>query len=115
MARGRKENLVSLGDRTREEQRQITQKGGIASGVARREKKKVLELLEMYVGKKHSVPDEDGNEQTKLAAAVASFVERQIETGDGDGFIKLMTALGQKPADKVQSQETVKVTYQWRE
>lgn len=115
MARGRKENLVSLGDRTREEQRQITQKGGVASGVARREKKKVLELLEMYVSKKHSIPDEEGNEQTKLAAAVASFVERQIESGDADGFIKMMTALGQKPADKVESKVQAQVVYGWED
>ena len=33
------ENLVSLADRTTEEQREIAKKGGIASGKARREKK----------------------------------------------------------------------------
>lgn len=33
------QNLVSIGDRTTDEQRAITQKGGIASGKARREKR----------------------------------------------------------------------------
>lgn len=42
------ENLVSLADRTTEEQRAIAKKGGIASGEARRQKatmKKTLEML----------------------------------------------------------------------
>lgn len=33
------QNLVSIGDRTTAEQRAITRKGGIASGIARREKR----------------------------------------------------------------------------
>ena len=112
MGRGRKENLRTP---STEEARKIGQKGGINSGIARREKKLVQELLDMYLNKMHSVPDEDGNPQTKLVAAVASFAEKQIESGDADGFIKMMTALGQKPADKTESKVQAQVVYGWED
>ena len=41
-----KENLVSLADRTTEEQRAIARQGGIASGEARRKKATMLSVLE---------------------------------------------------------------------
>ena len=47
------ENLIPLNERTKDEQREIQRKGGIASGKARREKadlkKKVNEILSMDV------------------------------------------------------------------
>ena len=47
------ENLIPLNERTKDEQREIQRKGGIASGKARREKadlkKKVNQILEMDV------------------------------------------------------------------
>lgn len=99
MAKGH-ENLIPANKRSKAEARENSRKGGIASGVARRRKIEIQKLLELYATKKHSVPDEDGNEQTKMAAAVASFFERQIESGDANGFAKLMEAMGQKPAEK---------------
>lgn len=112
MGRGRKENLRVPSS---EEARKNGQKGGVNSGIARREKKLIQELLDMYTSKTHSVPDDDGNPQTKLAAAVASFVERQIESGDAAGFEKLMIAMGQKPADKVESKVQAQVVYGWED
>lgn len=43
--RGRKENLISLKDRTMEEKREIGVKGGQASGIARRRKKALKTIL----------------------------------------------------------------------
>ena len=40
-------NLVSIGERTTREQREITKKGGIASGAARRKKKALSALVKM--------------------------------------------------------------------
>jgi alcohol dehydrogenase class IV len=56
----RKENLVSLGDRTKEERESIGRMGGIASGESKREVKKLKEELitlleEGDIGKKISV------------------------------------------------------------
>ncbi len=48
-----KDNLVSIGDRTTAEQQEITRKGGIASGKARREKrdrhKRIQELFSLAI------------------------------------------------------------------
>lgn len=49
------DNLISLGDRSKEERKEIAKKGGIASGEARKEKatmKKTLEMLLNEVNKK---------------------------------------------------------------
>ena len=44
MAKGH-DNLISIGNRTKEEQRKITTAGGIASGIARRKKSTIKSLL----------------------------------------------------------------------
>ena len=109
MAKGH-ENLIPFSERTEDEQREIRQKGGVASGVARRRNKAIQELLELYAGKTHRELDEEGHEQTKLEAAVASFFERQIETGDAAGFEKLMKAMGQEPVQDKKAGEATNYT-----
>lgn len=52
---GRPENLIPNSERTPEELREMTRKGGIASGEARREKRKTSELLHAYLEKKFGV------------------------------------------------------------
>lgn len=51
-----REDLVSIGDRTTEEQQAITTKGGIASGKVRREKKAMKDTLATLL----SMPLKDG-------------------------------------------------------
>lgn len=45
MSLANEKNLISLGDRTTSEQREIAQKGGIASGEARRKRKTLAESM----------------------------------------------------------------------
>lgn len=45
MPRGNPENMIPLNRRTKEEQREITQKGGKASGAKRRKMKSVSEIM----------------------------------------------------------------------
>lgn len=56
-------NLISIGDRTTEEQRRITSAGGRASGEARRRKKNLREAAELYL----SLPVSDKRAWNKLA------------------------------------------------
>lgn len=56
-------NLISIGDRTTEEQRRITSSGGRASGEARRRKKSLREAAELYL----SLPVSDKRAWNKLA------------------------------------------------
>jgi mannose-1-phosphate guanylyltransferase len=57
-----KENLVSLADRTTEEQREIARQGGIASGEARKKKKALREKAKLLM----SLPIQDLKEKNKL-------------------------------------------------
>lgn len=56
-------NLISIGDRTTEEQRRITSSGGRASGEARRRKKSLREAAELYL----SLPVSDKRAWNKLS------------------------------------------------
>ena len=57
-------NLISIGDRTTEEQREITSAGGRASGVSRRRKKSLKEAADLYL----SLPVANRKAWNKIAA-----------------------------------------------
>lgn len=86
------ENLVPFGKRTEEEEREIRQKGGIASGEARREKKKVAELVKTYM----AMPSASGKEGKTM---MDDFIENALKNSTGaatlDDVIKLQRIIGE--------------------
>lgn len=70
------DNLVSLGDRTTEEQRQIATMGGIASGKARREKKLMKDQMALLL----SMPlmNEDLKEKIKELGIAEEDIDNQM-------------------------------------
>ena len=64
MANETSKNLIPQSKRTKDEQREIARKGGIASGVARREKKTVQKILNDFL----STAAKDNPQVAKLAA-----------------------------------------------
>ena len=64
------DNLIPQSERTKEEQREIARKGGIASGEARRRRKSLAEVLRAELDK----PVAEGSEMTKQEYIVASMV-----------------------------------------
>lgn len=60
--RGNPDMLVSLADRTPEERAEIARQGGIASGEAKRAKRKTSELLHAYLEKKFGEKGDGLNE-----------------------------------------------------
>lgn len=64
MANETSKNLIPQSQRTKDEQREIARKGGIASGVARREKKTVQKILNDFL----STAAKDNPQVSKLAA-----------------------------------------------
>lgn len=64
MANETSKNLIPQSERTKDEQREIARKGGIASGVARREKKTVQKILNDFL----STAAKDNPQVSKLAA-----------------------------------------------
>ena len=73
------------------------QKGGIKSGEARRERKKIKEYLEIALAS--AIKDKQGNEYTRLEAGVLKLVERYVK-GDQKAFDTVVELLGEKPALK---------------
>lgn len=84
MAKGH-ENLVSLADRTTEEQRAIATMGGHASVKARREKKSFREAMEILLEQLVERKDKDGNVLEKiprLDAICLKQIEKALNKGD---------------------------------
>lgn len=84
MAKGH-ENLVSLADRTTEEQRAIATMGGVASGKARREKKSFREAMEILLEQLVERKDKDGNVLEKIPridAICLKQIEKALTKGD---------------------------------
>lgn len=109
MAKG---DLVSLADRTTEEQRTIARMGGIASGKSRRQKKAFKETLEALLCM--SLEDGDGSsvEEIQNFAAVQgqnisvqeAILIAQVQKamkGDTRAAEYLRDTVGQKPSDNV--------------
>lgn len=98
------QNLIPNSERTPEELREITRKGGIASGVARRKKKTLKELLEAVAEKnvqsdkiKKTLSDlgfEDNEQTYNLAIAVR--IMNGALNGDHKSISEYMDGTGQK-------------------
>lgn len=74
-------NLIPASERTHEDFVEIGRKGGIASGEARREKRKTLEMLEMLL--EQTISTEDGK-ISREQAYMLSVLKKGIATGNVD-------------------------------
>ena len=103
------ENLVSLADRTTEEQREIARAGGIASGKARKEKaqlrKAVENILQMKAPDKiaRKLQDEVGIEDVDFYAALGFAVINRGLKGDVAAFNAVRDIIGENPTTKVEA------------
>ena len=97
-------NLVSLADRTTTEQREIAQKGGIASGAARRRKRSMREAADYYL----SLPETDRRrvnamlrdtidpEDVDNQMAVVVGITEQAKRGNPQAASVLLKMLGEE-------------------
>ena len=83
------ENLKSLADRTKEEQREIARKGGIKSGEVRRARKTLKEELLLLLSK--------GDTQEKMSL---SMIAKALN-GDVKAFEVIRDTIGEKPVEKI--------------
>ena len=100
MANKGQENLVSLGDRTKDEQRKIAQMGGKASGEARRRKRSlrdaVQSMLDLDLTEKEikALQDKGYSAETQLdALAAAALIS--AKRGNSQAFANVMRLLGE--------------------
>lgn len=108
MREGRTENLINPKDRTSEELREMTRKGGIASGIARRKKKTMKEALSqlLYDGKLNEQTKQmlraegiDDENMTHQMVITRSLIAK-AEAGDVQAYNTICAMIGEKPADK---------------
>jgi hypothetical protein len=90
------ENLIPASQRTPEERAEIGRLGGIASGAARREKRRTLDMIEMWLEE-----TDDTGETTNENAYIRAVIRRGIRTGD----TKLLELLAQLRGELVQKSE----------
>lgn len=93
------ENLISLADRTTEEQREIARMGGIASGHSRRERKKMREYLEAAM----VMETEYRGEVMSNAEAVTAALVSRAKRGDVRAYQTIRDGLGEKPVERVET------------
>ena len=91
-------NLKPQNTRTKEEQKEIARKGGIASGKARRERKTFKEELLLLL--------ESGDNQSKVSVALL----KKAMKGDTKAFEVIRDTIGEKPIER---QEVKEVTSEW--
>lgn len=101
MKRGRAENLRVFSPA---EARENGRKGGIRSGEARREKRRLRELLEMALSR----VGEDG---TSTAEAVTAAIIDRALTGDVRAYEVIRDTLGEKPTEQVAQDTRVEITW----
>ena len=86
------DNLVSLADRTTEEQREIARMGGIASGQARREKATMKATLEMLLNETYK------NGKTYRELATLGLLKGAIK-GNASNYKTILEILGELITD----------------
>lgn len=104
-------NLIPVTERTKEEQREIQRKGGIASGKARRQKRRLKEIadimLEMTIGEGRLSDLENIKEITEVAdkkittadAMVFAQIQKALK-GDNKSFELIRDLVGENPANQ---------------
>ena len=90
-------NLIPFtSDQSREEAVKNGQKGGIASGSARRYRKTLRAELETLLDS----PAPDGSERTTAAAIALALINKALK-GDTRAFEIIRDTIGEKPADRI--------------
>ena len=101
------DNLIPANKRTEEELRKMTRNGGLASVKARREKKKLREMVEIFgslkVDKRNSRLMEDlgidKEYHTRFMQGVVSLFSK-ANKGDVAAFNAIRDIIGEKPVDE---------------
>lgn len=93
MASKGQENLIPMSERSKDEVRQIASKGGINSGIARRQKATMKETLKQML---EEVADIEGNDNklTYRQLATLGLIKGSIQ-GKADNYKTILEAIGE--------------------
>lgn len=102
-------DLIPVTKRSKEEAKELSRRGGIASGKARRDKAKLRDCLEILMEKKY-LDEKTGKKITGAELLSIDLFNRAIEEADtakkARAFEVLRDTAGQKPADKIEQTNT---------
>lgn len=98
MANETSKNLIPQSKRTKEKQREIAKKGGIASGEARRAKKSLREAMQVLMDA--DLTGKDGKTMTGTEAMAAKAFQAALK-GDWKAWELVRDTAGQKPVERV--------------
>lgn len=103
MARDGTKNLIPLNERTKEEQKEITTKGGVASGIARREKATMKQTLEMLLN--------ETNKKGKTYKELATLgLLKGAINGNASNYRTILETLGElNSLGEAESTPTIKI------
>ncbi len=90
-------DLIPQNKRTKEEQKRIAKMGGIASGVARREKRDMAYFAKLMFDE--IITDKKGNELPTRYAALKSVLKKVLKDGDHNALKTLAQLAGELPKD----------------
>lgn len=88
-------NLIPNSERTPEELREMTRKGGIASGIARREKRDMAYFARLMLDE--VITDKKGNELPTRYAMLKSVLKKVLKDGDVQAFKTITAQAGEQP------------------
>lgn len=97
-------DLIPMSERSKDEVKEISRKGGINSGKARRNKAMLKDCLNILMEKKY-LDDKTGKKVTGAELLAINLFTKALEEGDtakaSKAFEVIRDTSGQKPIDKV--------------
>ena len=106
MPKKRPPNAEATQFRAGEQQVEIARQGGVASGIARREKKSLREAMQVLMDA--DLTGKDGKTMTGTEAMAAKAFQAALK-GDWKAWELARDTAGQKPVDKVQMKTDVNI------
>lgn len=98
------ENLIPITERSKEEARAISAKGGVNSGKARRKKKQLKQLLELAL----SQPMKGKPDVDNYTGITTALIQKAL-VGDTKAFEVIRDTIGQKPVEKIEADLSSKI------
>lgn len=88
-------NLIPFTERSKSEVRELNRKGGIASGIARREKRDMAYFARLMLDE--VITDKKGNELPTRYAMLKSVLKKVLKDGDVQAFKTITAQAGEQP------------------
>ena len=96
-------NLISLAERTKSEQREIAQKGGIASGKARKRQSDILKALKALLDGDHDDLTEDGKTHSGAEAFAIRLFHLAVKEGNMTAMKEILDRMYGKSKETIQA------------